>query len=265
VSPVSEPSTPGDGPPETLAEFIARMHRMQHEQRLAAGTDHRDRRRGVAAVVAGAVVVLALLLGVGWLVLPGWQPSRPARVSMPMSAPGETFTPAMRQPGTGRVGHGVGDVEPTMASETRDIAAIVREPPGPPPPAAEVKGQPPPAPSPREEPDQQPEPEPTTQPPSTRTASSGHEVAAHIAAERLADGLTSYTVRLYERDGRPVTGATVSIRGRGADGELEEATLDPGAEAGLYRGVVRFTVAEARLRIASVGRVQEIPLPDFPG
>jgi hypothetical protein len=90
-------------------------------------------------------------------------------------------------------------------------------------------------------------------------------VAAHVAAERLPDGLTSYTVRLYERDGRPVTGATVSIRGRGADGALEEATLAPEAEAGLYRGVVRFTVAGARLRIAGVGRVQEIPLPDFPG
>ena len=256
---------------------------MQHEHRLEAATDHRERRRGVAAVVAGAVTVLALLLGASWLVLPGWQPSRPARVSMPMSVPGETFTPAMRQPGTGRVGHGVGDVESTMTSATRDVAAIVREPPGPPPPAAEVKGQPPRTPSPPEAPasqparrlpgapeatrsqDQQPEPEPTTQPPSTRTAASGHEVAAHIAAERLAGGLTSYTVRLYERDGRPVTGATVSIRGRGADGALEEATLDPGAEAGLYRGVVRFTVAEARLRIASVGRVQEIPLPDFPG
>jgi hypothetical protein len=111
---------------------------------------------------------------------------------------------------------------------------------------------------------ERPEPQSAAQPRSTPTGSSDHQVAAQIEAERLADGLTSYTVRLHERDGRPVTDATVSIRRRRADGVLEEATLDPDVEAGVYRAVVRFTATEAWLHIASVGRVQEIPLPSSP-
>ena len=92
------------------------------------------------------------------------------------------------------------------------------------------------------------------------------EVRVEIATESLGDGLTSYLVRLRERDGRPVTNATVSIRGRRADGAVLEAVLDRATEPGSYRAVVRrpseFT--DARLRVASVDRVQEVPLPDTP-
>lgn len=248
---------------------------MEHEHRrgLEAATQRREPRRAVATVAAGVVAVLAVLLGASWLMLPGWQPSRPsrpARVATPTSTPGEAVMPTTPGPWTTRVGHGVAVAESTMTREAREAAAIVSEPQGPRPPAAEVEGTAsqlarrlPPAPEATRSQGERPEPESTPRP-STLAGSSDHEVTAHIEAEPLADGFTGYTVRLHERDGRPVTGATVSIRGRRANGALEEAALDPGAEPGLYRAVVRLTVTEARLRIASVGRVQEIPLPDSP-
>jgi hypothetical protein len=239
---------------------------------------HQERRRGGAAVAAGVVAALAVLLGASWLVLQGWQPSWPVRVATPTSATGDAAT----EPGTRRVGDGVAVTESTMTREA-GVAAAVSEPQDPPPPAAEVEGQPRPTPSPREETASQParqlprateatlsrgersEPESTTQRLSALAGSGGHEVTVHIEAAPLADGFTGYTVRLHERDGRPVTHATVSIRGRQADGALVEATLDREAEPGLYRAVVRVIITEARLRIASVGRVQEVPLPDAPG
>jgi hypothetical protein len=156
-----------------------------------------------------------------------------------------------------------------MTREAREVAAAVSEPQGAHPSvAAGAASQParrlPAAPEPPLSQGERPEPESTT-PRLSTPAPNDHEVTAQIVAEPLADGFTSYTVRLHERDGRPVTGATVSIRGRRADGVLGEAALEAEAEAGLYRAVVRMAFTEARLRIASVGRIQEIPLPDSPG
>jgi hypothetical protein len=84
-----------------------------------------------------------------------------------------------------------------------------------------------------------------------------------ISAERLQSGVTRYTVRLRERTGAPVTGASVSIRGRRADGAVVEAALDPTPEPGAYRVAVRIAeVTDARLRVAHAGLVQEERLPD---
>ena len=157
-----------------------------------------------------------------------------------------------------------------MARETREIAAAASQPQGVRPSAPEsTASQParrlPAAPEATPSRGERPEPESTTPPLATPAGAGDREVAAQIEAEPLADGFTSYTVRLHERDGRPVAGATVSIHGRRADGVLGEAALEAGAEAGLYRVVVRLAFTEARLRIASVGRIQEIPLPDAPG
>lgn len=98
----------------------------------------------------------------------------------------------------------------------------------------------------------------------SRGGSVDREMAVEIAAEQLADGLTRYTVHLRERDGRPVTDATVSIHGRQADGAPVEATLHRAAEPGSYRAIGRSTgkISDGRLRVVSVGRVQEVPLPD---
>jgi hypothetical protein len=79
------------------------------------------------------------------------------------------------------------------------------------------------------------------------------EVSVRIATERLGDDHTAYTVQLHERDGQPVTDATVSIRGRRTDGVLVEATLVRTAEPGR-------DITDTSLRIASVGRVQEVVL-----
>jgi hypothetical protein len=196
------------------------------------------------------VAVLAVLLGASWLVLPGRQPSRTVRMAAPRSAPGQALVPAT--PGRERrVGNGGAVAEPTVRREAPEVAEPARRLPRAPE-ATRSQGE-------------RPGPESAAQPLSTGPGPGDHEVAADVEAEPLANGFTSYTVRLHERDGRPVTGATVSIRGRRADGALEEATLEPEAEAGLYRAVVRVTLTEARLRIAGVGRVQEIPLPDSPG
>lgn len=88
------------------------------------------------------------------------------------------------------------------------------------------------------------------------------EVSVRIATERLGDDHTAYTVQLHERDGQPVTDATVSIRGRRTDGVLVEATLVRTAEPGTYRAVIwrRRDITDTSLRIASVGRVQEVVL-----
>jgi hypothetical protein len=87
------------------------------------------------------------------------------------------------------------------------------------------------------------------------------DVRVEVATERLGGGVTFYTVKLRERDGAPVTGADVTIRGRRRDGALVEAALDPTGDAGVYRAALRVAdVAEPRLRVASAGRIQEVPL-----
>jgi hypothetical protein len=89
------------------------------------------------------------------------------------------------------------------------------------------------------------------------------DVHVDVSSERLGGGLTAYTVRLHERDGKPVTGAVVAIRGRRADGVLVEAELDSTAEPGVYRAAVRSSeVRNPRLRVSSSGRIQDMPVTD---
>lgn len=92
----------------------------------------------------------------------------------------------------------------------------------------------------------------------------GRDVLVDIAAERLAEGVTAYTVRLREGDGRPVTGATVTIHGRRRpDGVQVETSLDPTLASGVYRVAVRMAdISDARLRVVSAGRIQDVPLPE---
>jgi hypothetical protein len=216
------------------------------------------------------VAAAAVLLGATWLLLSGWPPFPSIRAATSTSVPGEALMPAAARPQKTQGGDGAPVARSTVTRATREGATTVSEAKSPRPAAAVAEGtasEPPRRPVPATEAapshGERPEPEATAEPPSTGRGSRDREVAAHIEAQHLADGLTSYTARLYERDGRPVTGATVSIRGRRPDGEFAEATLIPEAEAGLYRAVVPFTVTEARLRIAGEGRVQEIPLPDL--
>jgi hypothetical protein len=105
---------------------------------------------------------------------------------------------------------------------------------------------------------------PSAMPTRARGGTAREEMRVDIGTEPVADGLTGYTVRLRERDGRPVTDATVSIRGRRPDGGLVEAMLDRGSEPGVYRAIVRVPreLSDPRLRVASANRVQEVPLPD---
>ena len=90
------------------------------------------------------------------------------------------------------------------------------------------------------------------------------EVRVEVTSGPAGDA--GYTVRLSEHDGRPVTDAIVSIRGRRSDGTQVEAPLGRATEPGLYRAAGWLTkgLTDARLRIASAGRLQEVPLPDAP-
>jgi hypothetical protein len=89
------------------------------------------------------------------------------------------------------------------------------------------------------------------------------DVRVDVSTAKLGDGITSYTVRLRERDGAPVTDAAVAIRGRRKDGALVEAELDPTTEPGVYRAAIRAgEVRDPRLRVASAGRIQDLPLAE---
>jgi hypothetical protein len=248
------------------------MRRAEYERRRGVtGVTRRGRwRRAVAAIAAvaagGVAVLVPLLAGSG--LLPVWQSLWPVRVATWRSTPGAAVAPPPRPAGTRRGAPGVALAE---SSKTWEVAAIGSERPGRPLPAAETEATPEQSARPRTRlpeatpgPSEQAEPRPTAASPSPEVEPDAREVTAHIETEPLGGGVTGYTVRLHEHDGRPVTGATVSIRGRRADGALDEASLQPEAEPGLYRAVVRLAFTEARLRVASVGRVQEIPLPDSP-
>lgn len=87
------------------------------------------------------------------------------------------------------------------------------------------------------------------------------DMGVHVAAEPLGEGVTFYTVKLRERDGAPVTGAEVVIRGRRPDGTVVQASLDPAGDAGVYEAALRpGDLFEPRLRVTSAGRIQEQPL-----
>jgi hypothetical protein len=122
-------------------------------------------------------------------------------------------------------------------------------------------------PSPTEEPASPPLGPPRRAPvPGTPSALPGRaraegELRVEVAAEPAVAGVTTYTVRLRERSGAPVAAAEVTIRGRRPDGQLVEATLDPTPEPGVYRASLRMAdLANARLRVASTGRIQDLPL-----
>lgn len=88
------------------------------------------------------------------------------------------------------------------------------------------------------------------------------DVRIEIATERRPGGITDYSVRLRERDGTPVSGAAVSVRGRRADGVLVEASLEPAPEPGVYQAALRLAeLSDARLRVARGDRVQDVRLP----
>lgn len=157
---------------------------------------------------------------------------------------------------------------PAPRQDVASPAAPRQEPPRAPAPRQDVAS--PPARARSGAPDVKP-PQPERPPPESPSSPSfraradwDREMVVEIATERLADGLTRYTVRLRERDGRPVTNATVSIHGRRADGAPVDTTLDRAAEPGSYRAVGRFTggITDGRLRVVSVDRVQDMPLPD---
>jgi hypothetical protein len=266
-----------------LEEAIDRIRRREQRRRYG--------RRSALAV--GIVAVLIVLFAGGWLVFHDWRSGRPAQVRRPAPPSNAAVTPPASAPepkaALAETQHAPAP-EPAAPPETPYIGAMAGLPettteqaaseverelparavsPREESPKAPARGLPrasevlPPR---RERPQPQPEPGPSASASRARPGPIDREVRVEIASEALGDGLTSYTVRLRERDGRPVTNATVSIRGRRADGALLEAMLDRAPEPGAYRAVVRrpAELTEARLRVASVDRVQEVPLPDTP-
>ncbi|HEX9819135.1 MAG TPA: hypothetical protein VGD07_05925 [Methylomirabilota bacterium] len=101
---------------------------------------------------------------------------------------------------------------------------------------------------------------------SPRAARPGVEVSdvrIEIATERRPGGVTDYSVRLRERNGTPVSGAAVSVRGRRPDGVLVEASLDPTPEPGVYQASLRVAgIRDARLRVAREDGVEDVLLPE---
>jgi len=270
-------------------------------ERIRRGEQRRRERRGGLAV-AVVVAALAVLVGATWLVVSGRHAGGPLRAAERTIAPGAADAPATSEPDVRRDGDLAAVPESATTREAGDVSATVGEGERPAPPAApEIERKPLP-PSPREEvaspPPPRPElpsppaprpdaasppararsrapdvklPQPERPPPQSPASPSSRaragwdrDMVVEIATERLADGLTRYTVRLRELDGRPVTNATVSIHGRRADGAPVDTTLDRAAEPGSYRAVGRFTggITDGRLRVVSVGRVQDMPLPD---
>jgi len=103
---------------------------------------------------------------------------------------------------------------------------------------------------------------PAASPRAARPGAEVSDVRIEIAAERRPGGVTDYSVRLRERDGTPVSGAAVSVRGQRPDGVLVEASLDPTAEPGVYQASLRVAeISGARLRVAREDRVEDMPLP----
>jgi hypothetical protein len=276
-----------------LEEAIERIRRRERRRR--------KQRRRLAAV--GVLVMVIVLVAGAWLVLRGQLPTWSLRMAQPTSASSGGAAPSTPGPQTRDAPESApAAAEPATAPEAPYIGAATAPPepvaaPAPQveralpprtPPAREARAGPPAkedaarssmredAPSlparalpraPEGKPLQpQPSPPDVSALPSRAGLRSDGEVRVEIATEPLADGLTRYTVRLRERDGRPVVDATVSIRGRRADGALLEAMLDRSDDPGAYHAVVRRPpdLTDARLRVASVDRVQEVPLPDAP-
>ncbi len=79
----------------------------------------------------------------------------------------------------------------------------------------------------------------------------------------IKDQKTTYTLRLLDAAGKPITDARVTLTGRMSDGMSTAAALRPASEPGVYRGEVLFTMAgpwDLIVRVVrKTGRV-EIPL-----
>ena len=83
--------------------------------------------------------------------------------------------------------------------------------------------------------------------------------------EPRTKGKISYTLRLSDPTGAPVTGAQVTLSGRMADGMSVLAPLRAAPEPGVYRGEVLFTMEgpwELRVRVARQGRRFELPFKE---
>lgn len=84
----------------------------------------------------------------------------------------------------------------------------------------------------------------------------------------MTDRKTSYTVRLVDTAGKPLTDARVTLTGRMADGMSAAAPLRPSGEPGRYRGEVLFTMDgrwDLTVRVVSQGRRLELPLREEVG
>lgn len=92
----------------------------------------------------------------------------------------------------------------------------------------------------------------------------GVQVAVKSEPERpVTARRTTYTVRLVDGNGNPLTGAKVTLTGRMADGMSAAAPLRRGTEPGIYRGEVLFTMEgawELTVRVVRQGRRLEVPL-----
>ena len=76
---------------------------------------------------------------------------------------------------------------------------------------------------------------------------------------------TTYTLRLVDAGGKPVTGARVTLQGRMADGMTVLAPLHRAAEPGIYRGRVMFTMQgrwNLTLRVVRKNQRFELPLSE---
>ena len=218
-------------------------------------------------------ITLALTVAVGlplvatWLLLPADVAVRPVGVDTVPQAPDVTATSARSDSMDGE-GDGLPVDQPPRRSASADdtplkAPALTPEPPEDPRRPSRrgdaASGQRN-ARAPQEKPVQRDVRLPVS--PSGSEASKDRPVAVYVKRQPLEGGLTAYTVQLFEPGGQPSTTATVSLRRRGADGALIESTLEKAEEPGAYRTIVARDndIADRRLRIAGVGRVQEVPI-----
>lgn len=229
-------------------------------------TRGRESRWPIAGVVGAAVLLLAAVAGSAmWLRTPHRQAARVAAVAPSVVAqePAAIVPPPLPVPapaGPPRApAEPVGQprAEPPQSEPTR-LALPERSPEA----VASSVARRTPGPAERERPTVRSE-SPAASPRATALRIQVRDVGVEIAAKRLADGVTAYSVRLRGPDGTPVRNAAVSVRGRRADGVLVEASLDPTAEPGVYHAALRLgEISAPRLRVARVGLITDLPLPE---
>ncbi len=94
-----------------------------------------------------------------------------------------------------------------------------------------------------------------------RVATTVRDIRVEIESWSTPRDVT-YQVRLLDAAGRPVTGAELTVDGRGADGAPVRVALQGTTDAGVYRGRLPHGVdpAELRLRVAATTRRFEVGL-----